>query len=67
MAVDNNKPIFTFDQPSGMWYNYEYTTNKFESIGDLIPKLTYNFAGIGTRDISENGINAIKQILYLNR
>lgn len=67
MAVDNNKPIFVFDQPSDVWHTYDYTNNKFEDIGDLIPKLTHNFAGIGTRDINDNGINAIKLLLYLNQ
>lgn len=57
-AIDNNKPIYLFEQNDNQWYYYDYETNRFE-IYEKIPILTSKFAGIGTRQINENGLNAI--------
>jgi hypothetical protein len=65
MAIDNKKPVFVFDQKSKQWYSFNYEQGKFDPI-TYIPKLTKHFAGIGTREINEDGINAIKQIYKEN-
>lgn len=65
MGIDNKKPIFVFDQERNSWFEYVYQNNQFEKCNS-IPTLTENFAGIGTRDIRENGINAIKEIYSHN-
>lgn len=65
MAIDNKKNIFFFDQPLKSWHKYNYETQSFEKI-DYIPKLTENFAGIGTRKINEDGKNAIREIYKHN-
>ena len=65
MAIDNNKPVFFFDQGSSQWFAYDYVSKQFYAI-DYIPKLTENFAGIGTREITEDGINAIRKV-YKNQ
>ena len=57
-AIDNKKPVFVFDQNDNYWLYYDYDDNKFE-IYEGIPKLTENFAGIGTRNINNEGIRAI--------
>jgi hypothetical protein len=57
-AVDEKKPIYFFEQNDNQWYYYDYQSDKFE-IFESIPKLTENFAGIGTRDINDNGVKAI--------
>lgn len=57
-AVDEKKPIYFFEQDHNQWYYYDYQSDRFE-IYEGVPKLTENFAGIGTRDINENGIKAI--------
>jgi len=62
MAVDNKKDIFFFEQPSKSWYKYDYKTSIFQKMYE-IPKLTKNFAGIGTRKINDDGINAIRDVL----
>ena len=64
MAIDNKKPVFVFDQNSNLWHKYNYQREMFEQCE--IPKLTANFAGIGTRDLNENGKNAIVQIFKEN-
>lgn len=65
MAINNKKPIYLFEQNFNMWYEYNYFLNKFSPLLH-IPKLTKNFAGIGTRKINDNGKNAIKEILKYN-
>ena len=54
MAIDNNKQVYVFDQNKNNWY---YWNGKFEYCNT--PVLVENYAGIGTRDINENGIKAI--------
>lgn len=61
MAIDIEKPIFFFDQESKKWYQYSYDDRYFIVCTEL-PKLTQNFAGIGTRTIDDSGISAIHQI-----
>jgi hypothetical protein len=65
MGVDNKKPVFFFDQEGNVWNTYNYTKNEFEVI-DYIPKLTQNFAGIGTRELQENGKEAIRKVYETN-
>lgn len=64
MAVDNKKPIFVFDQKTNKWHKFNYETNAFDVI-DYVPKLTENFAGVGTRELSDDGKKAI-QMVYEN-
>lgn len=61
MAIDENKPVFVFEQNKNIWYSWNYNTNLFE-ICD-VPTLTENFAGIGTRELNKNGEDAIKNII----
>jgi len=61
LAVDNKKPIYLFEQNDNQWYYYDYESDRFE-IYEEIPKLTEKFAGIGTREINNNGIQAIKNL-----
>ena len=58
LAIDNKKTVYLFEQNYNQWYYYDYESNKFE-IFENIPTLTENFAGIGTRNINNDGINAI--------
>lgn|SRR5579862_2532578 len=65
MAVDNKKPVFFFDQENKCWNKFNYEKDEFEKI-NYIPKLTENFAGIGTRELEEVGKEAIKKIYEEN-
>jgi hypothetical protein len=75
MGIDNSKTVFVFEQNKNCWYKYYpggdlendrfAVPGKFQKIG-YIPPLTENFAGIGTRDINDNGIKAVKQIFVVN-
>ena len=60
MAINENKPVFVFDQNKNKWFKYDYSTNNFVETSDVV--LTPNFAGIGTREINENGKQAIEEL-----
>jgi hypothetical protein len=49
MSIDNKKPVHVYDLNQKGWYTYNYETNSWEN--EETPKLTKNFAGIGTRSI----------------
>lgn len=51
--------IYVFDQDKKSWFKWD--NKDFISI-DYIPILTERFAGIGTRDLSEEGRTAIKNV-----
>jgi hypothetical protein len=57
MAIDNGKPVYVFDQNKEQWFKYE--NGNWEEW--VVPYLTENFAGIGTRGINEAGKKAIEQ------
>ena len=60
MAIDLHKPVHVFDQQYKHWYRFDYDQNTF--VAEDIPTLTTKFAGVGTRQINEDGINAIEQV-----
>lgn len=65
MAVDCDKPVFVFlqDPMGGGWFRYMPIVG-FESLRGEIPKLTPNFAGIGTRDLNDYGKLAIRTVYH---
>ncbi len=65
MAIDNNKPVYVFEQNLNEWFIYHYPENEFKQIYS-IPYLTQDFAGIGTRDLNINGEKAIKDLYQQN-
>jgi hypothetical protein len=58
MAIDVNKPVYVFDQERNQWYkNINGVWSESE-----IPTLTPNFAGIGTRQLNDDGKKAIEEV-----
>lgn len=58
MAINENKPVYVYDQSVKKWYkNIDGKWSESE-----IPTLTKNFAGIGTREINKSGIQAIRNV-----
>lgn len=63
MAILNNKPVYVYNQydhptyPKG-WYKYDSNINDY--VPTDTPTLTRHFAGIGTRNINEDGEKAIQ-------
>lgn len=60
MGIDLHKPVHVYDQIYDQWYRFDYDDNTF--VAEDIPTLTPKFAGIGTREINDKGINAIEQV-----
>ena len=62
MGINNNKDVYVFNQANNRWYRWSYNTMSFVKC-EKIPTIDVNdFAGIGTREISENGVRAIKEL-----
>jgi hypothetical protein len=62
MAIDHNRPVFVFEQEKNKWFEWSYLRKCFVVL-DETPIITKeNFAGIGTRDLNTNGIEAIKSV-----
>lgn len=57
MAIDEDKDVYVFDQEKEQWY---YWNNVF--VACTTPRLTKNYAGIGTRKINDAGILAIRNV-----
>ena len=64
-SIDNNKPVYLFEQNINSWFKYEKEIKEFVKI-NYIPTLTKNFAGVGTRQLNDNGKNAIKKLIQDN-
>ena len=66
MAIDSGKPVYVFDQNKKAWFSWEGSASDissvmFEQLAET-PTLTKDFAGIGTRKISADGISAIRDV-----
>ena len=62
MGVNHNKDIYVFDQIKLSWFRWSYSSMSFIKL-DETPKIkTQNFAGIGTREITSDSIEAIKDV-----
>jgi hypothetical protein len=61
MAINNKREVFVFDQIRDKWFRWSYSSLSY--VECECPKINYqNFAGIGTREIKLNGIQAIKDV-----
>jgi hypothetical protein len=58
MAINLGKPVYVFDQIKNKWF--VWNNNTF--LETTTPILTQKFAGIGTREINENGKQAIRDV-----
>ena len=61
-AVNNNRPLYVFDQEKDKWFRWSYTSLKFIEVKQILKINFENFAGIGTREIKPNGIKAIEDL-----
>jgi hypothetical protein len=62
MSINNYRLVYVFDQNKDKWFRWSYTSLKFE-LCDIPPVISCpNFAGVGTRDIKDNGIKAIENL-----
>jgi hypothetical protein len=62
MGINNQKDVYVFDQTKLKWFRWSYSTMSFLELKDT-PKIeTQNFAGVGTREITSDGIKAIEDV-----
>lgn len=62
MAINHQMPVWVFDQKDEKWFRWSYSSLSFVPYDD-IPEITFqNFAGIGTRQITPNGVQAIRSV-----
>ena len=70
MAIRHKKNVFVFDSKQGSketsdsWHQYNYNTGTFQRLQGDPPKPPKNWAGIGTREISDVAKKAIKSWLH---
>ena len=55
------RPVYVYVQSKNKWYKYNYNKGVFEEYNQT-PVLTKKFAGIGTRDIKDNGKLAVDNL-----
>jgi len=61
MAINHQRPVYVFDQIRDKWFRWSYSSLCYMEC--RCPKITHqNFAGIGTREIKPNGIQAIRDV-----
>lgn len=59
------RKIFVFDLNNNKWFKYNYKLMSFKEYFKTLYIKKYNYVGIGTREITDNGIKAIIK-LYKN-
>lgn len=62
LGIQMNKQVFVFDMNYNEWFTWFPAFDKFSIMGDQIPHLSNVFAGIGSRYVTEEGEQAIKNI-----
>lgn len=60
MAIQKGKPVYVFDMQREKWYIWWHDLNCF--VENLTPELTKQFAGIGSRELSFEGKQAIEEV-----
>jgi len=60
MSIESEKETYIFDQDKEKWFYWDYNDVKFLTC--VTPLLTKKYAGIGTRNISIKGIDAIRNV-----
>ena len=61
MAIDNDKPVFVYDQNTLLWKTWDANQNKF--VETDTPTIKQGSATIGTRNITPTGTAAIESVI----
>ena len=61
-AINNIRDVYVFDQIKLKWHRWSYSTMSFLELKETPRIQTQNFAGIGTREITTDGIKAIEEV-----
>ncbi len=63
MAIDHDKEVYVFDQNRKGWYHWSSSTMSFINCKNHPVITRYNFTGIGSRELTEEGKEAIEKLL----
>lgn len=61
MAIQKRMPVYVFDMTRNCWYQWKYPFNQFFAHEGAVI-LTKNFAGIGSRLLTPQGVQAIEDV-----
>lgn len=61
MAIQKGKEVYVFDMNDNTWKFWDYV-HKIFTPTESTPILTFTFAGIGSRELTPEGIQAIKDV-----
>lgn len=62
MGINNKKDVYVFDQLKNNWFRWSYSSMSFIQLSEIPIIKTQNFAGIGTREITSDGLKAIEDV-----
>lgn len=62
MAINHLRDVYVFDQIKLKWFRWSYSTMSFIELKETPKIRTQNFAGVGTREITADGIKAIEEV-----
>lgn len=62
MAVLEERDVYVFDQKSSRWHRWSYVSEKFQPLDETPVINSTDFAGIGSRQISELGRQAVSDL-----
>jgi hypothetical protein len=62
MAINHLRDVYVFDQVKLKWFRWSYSTMSFIELKETPKIKTQNFAGVGTREITSDGIRAIEDV-----
>ena len=62
MAIDSLKDVYVYDQVQSKWFKWSHNSISFIEMKSTPKIIVENFAGIGTREILPNGIQAIRDV-----
>lgn len=64
MAINHLRDVYVFDQIKLKWFRWSYSTMSFIELKETPKIKTQNFAGVGTREITTDGIKAIEEVYH---
>ena len=62
MAINEGKTVYVFDQKTESWYKWSYIIDTFLKLKTTPYIQSKDFAGIGTRELSQAGKTAIENV-----
>ena len=62
MSINQENDVYVFDQTKDKWFRWSYNSFRFVELKEVPSITNQNFAGVGTREIRDNGIKAIRDV-----